>query len=154
MQVIETEILTQRQKKEILALWNKEYPANLVYTDVSAFEAYLQKLKEAHHFLKVGRDQTIMGWLVCFTRDGSRWFAMIISSDVQGKGLGSSLLSIAKKVEIELNGWVIDHTTYKKSSGESYASPLGFYKKNHFDVMADTRMETDKISAVKIRWRR
>lgn len=154
MQVVETKILTQRQKEDILKLWNREYPVDLVYADMSEFEAYLQKLEEAHHYLVVDTEQAVMGWLACFTRDKERWFAMIMDSKIQGRGLGSGLLSLAKKLEKELNGWVIDKPAYKKSSGENYTSPIGFYIKNCFEVIADTRLETNIISAVKIRWRK
>jgi hypothetical protein len=61
------------------------------------------------------------------------------------------MLEIVKRKEIELNGWVIDHSKDKKKNGELYHSPLNFYLKNGF-IELTKRLELDKISAVKIKW--
>jgi len=53
-----------------------------------------------------------------------------------------------------LNGWVVDGERYIKSNGEKYLSPLEFYKKNDFEILVGERLETEKISAVKIKWKK
>ena len=154
MDICETEELTPKQKGEILDLWNTEYPAKLCYTTLNDFEKYLSGLGEAQHFLLVDDSEAVKGWFVGFVREDAKWFAMILSSTVQGRGYGSKLLSNAKELATELNGWVIDHDNDKKRNGDSYISPVTFYKKNGFEVIGTTRLELDIISAVKIRWRK
>ncbi|MEZ4935917.1 MAG: GNAT family N-acetyltransferase, partial [Saprospiraceae bacterium] len=144
--------LTIYQKAALLELWDNEYPAQLGYSDMAAFDGYLDKLINVEHFLVEANDGTIMGWYFHFLRDNAKWFVIILSSEIQGKGVGSALLAKAKKTETELFGWLTDHDRYKKRNGDVYRSPLGFYKKNGFEVLADERLELDKLSAVKIRW--
>jgi len=38
--------LTLGQKQEILELWNKEYPENLQYDNISELDDYLNKLED------------------------------------------------------------------------------------------------------------
>ncbi|MCB0473527.1 MAG: hypothetical protein KDC56_10755, partial [Flavobacteriaceae bacterium] len=59
-----------------------------------------------------------------------------------------------KEKETELNGWVIDHDNDYKINGELYKSPLNFYLKNGFQKSSDRRLELEKISAVKIKWKK
>ena len=79
---------------------------------------------------------------------------MILDRDLQGKGLGSHLLDLAKEQEKELNGWVVDHDRDVKRDGTPYRSPVNFYLKNDFLIIADERLETEHLSTVKIQWRR
>ena len=88
-----------------------------------------------------------------FVRDNQKWFAIILDSKIQGKGIGTKILNLAKEKENELNGWVIDHDSDKRRNGKSYKSPLNFYLRNGFEKLSKTRLESDKISAVKIRWK-
>ncbi|MET3540556.1 GNAT superfamily N-acetyltransferase [Pontibacter aydingkolensis] len=140
--------------EEIYKLWNNEYPADLCYTNPLAFENYLKGLGNQHHFLLVDGEDTVKGWFVDFMREGEKWFTMILGSGTQGKGYGSELLNRAKLLSPEINGWVIDHNNDKKRNGEIYSSPIAFYKKQGFEIVADTRLELDIISAAKIRWRK
>ena len=87
-------------------------------------------------------------------RDNERWFAIILHSKFQGRGLGTKLLKFAKHQEQELNGWVIDHNRDKKKNGECYTSPLSFYLKNGFEKLPENRFKSQKISAVKIKWKK
>ena len=73
---------------------------------------------------------------------------------MSGKGFGTQLLNLGKEKESVLNGWVIDHDKDKKRNGENYISPLNFYLKNGFEVFPDNRLELEKLSAVKIRWKK
>ena len=145
--------LNTAQKEDIRRIWNQEYPHQFVHPDLASLEGYLQKLGKPIHFLITEADQ-IQGWLVTFNRDGARWFSIILDSSIQGKGLGSQLLNAAKKEEIELNGWATDHERDVRADGQAYASPIGFYLKNGFEVLKGTRLEQGLNSLVKIQWKR
>lgn len=154
MQTSQTHALNSTQKEDIVRLWNVEYPAHLNYSDVSGFDNYLKGLSDPLHFVISDEHGHVHAWLVTFTRDEARWFAMILDSTLQGQGIGSQLLTAAKTVETELNGWATDHNRDIKANGKPYRSPIGFYLKNGFEVLSDTRLEKGLLSTVKIRWQR
>jgi GNAT superfamily N-acetyltransferase len=153
MNVIIEKILTTEQKVNICQLWNNEYPKKLSYEKVSDFESYLENLTETKHYLLVNKNKNINGWAFTFLRENQIWFAIIIKSEVHGKGFGTLLLNELKNVEKELNGWVIDHENDIKLNGEKYKSPIEFYKKNGFKILSENRIENEKISATKIKWK-
>lgn len=144
--------LSMVQKEQIFDLWNKEYPFGVRYRNLSDFEVYLESLIEKSHILLLNEKEQVVGWYVDFYREQERWFAMILDENYQGKGWGKAILELAKEKENNLNAWVIDHKRDKKANGQSYKSPLGFYLKIGFRLMADTRLEHHNISAVKISW--
>lgn len=146
--------LSKTDKKEILNLWNDEYPEKLNYQTLSEFENYLEDLAEQSHILIRNENQKIKGWYFDFIRENEKWFAIILNSKFQGKGLGTKILNLAKEKESELNGWVIDNTNDRKKNGELYKSPLNFYLKNGFDKIDKERLELKKLSAVKIKWKK
>ncbi|MTI30924.1 GNAT family N-acetyltransferase [Xanthovirga aplysinae] len=152
MKIYKTKLLNQKQKEEINHLWNKEYPNNLKHAELRKFEEYLSNLGEQHHILLIDENESVKGWYFDFKRNNERWFAMIIDSKLHRRGFGKKLLNHAKETNFELNGWVIDQNHYQKENGERYTSPINFYKKNKFEVLDEVRLETDKISAVKIKW--
>lgn len=154
LQFIETSVLDTRQKQLLIQLWNSEYPKNLSYQNLADFEKYLQNLSDIRHTLLVGRRDNILGWAFSFIRNEERWFAILLSETIQGKGLGRIMLDKLKSRESELNGWVIDHNSYKKANGQNYLSPLGFYKRCDFKILTNERLEHEKISAIKIKWTR
>ncbi len=154
MEGVKSITLTSQQKQEIVRIWNSEYPVGLQYADMQGFEQYLSKLSNTSHYLLLADQGSLAGWLSVFTRDDERWFAMIVDSDFQKMGVGQRLLSLAKKDECILNGWVIDTDSYVKSNGHPYISPLPFYLKNDFELLPDTRLETKVLSAVKVQWKR
>jgi GNAT superfamily N-acetyltransferase len=118
---------------------------------MAGFEEYLSKTGNPLHYL-IEEDQELIGWMATFERENERWFSIILDSKHQKMGLGSRLINEAKKKEFYLNGWVVDHNNDIKSNGKPYQSPLSFYLKNDFEVLKEIRLETDKISVVKIRW--
>ncbi len=132
-------------------LWNNEYPVQLCYQALSDLDEYLLSLSEPTHYLITNKNNYTVGWAVAFDRDNERWFAIIVDNKSQGKGYGTQLLNMLKKDNSQLNGWVTDHNDYKKSNGNLYPSPLAFYTKNGFELLANERLETENLSAVKIR---
>ena len=144
--------LSETYKKEIFSLWNNEYPKKLNYQTFSDFEGYLKNLDNQSHILTLDENQKVKGWYFDFNRDSIKWFAIILDSRIQGKGVGTKILNLAKEKETELNGWVIDHNNDLKKNGEIYKSPLNFYLKNGFEILKEPRLELEKISALKIKW--
>jgi len=152
MKHIKTKELSAIQKKELLSLWNQEYPEKLAYETLSDFEDYLATLNEVAHHLLLDEEGKVKAWYFEFFRAKERWFALIVDSSLHGKRLGTMLLNQTKAEASKLNGWVIDHSKDKKRNGELYRSPLGFYQKNGFEVLSENRLELERISALKIRW--
>lgn len=150
--ITQTTELNEQAKKQVLELWNSEYPKKLSYKTLTDFEEYLQKLKNLKHFLLTTDKNLIFGWAFTFDRENEKWFAIILSEKIKGQGLGSQMLDKLKQTEKILNGWVIDHDNDKKKSGETYSSPLNFYRKCGFEILGTQRLELDTISAVKIQW--
>mgnify|MGYP005989102131 FL=1 len=154
MELIKCSSLSESEKIEIFDLWNNEYPEKLSYKSKKEFDKYLKSLSEQSHIILIDTNKKIKGWYFDFNRENEKWFAIILDSKIQGKGFGSKMLIHAKQKENELNGWVIDHNTDKKKNGEFYKSPLSFYLKNGFKKLTTNRLELDKISAVKIKWKK
>lgn len=154
MKIIEQTDLNEVQKQQVLRLWNGEYPETLSYQTLEQFDNYLKGLKELQHFLLIDEQANIQGWAITFVREAEQWFAIILDSHIHGKGCGSSMLRKLKLKHKTLNGWVIDHQRDRKTNGQPYRSPLGFYLKNGFEIISGTRLELDFISAVKIIWHR
>jgi hypothetical protein len=151
MKITTTNHLNLEQKRQILQLWNNEYPEKLAYKNLEGFENYLEKLHNVNHFLLTDNEE-IHGWAITFMRDSEIWFAIILSGNIHGEGWGTKILNELKRNKTELNGWVIDHNNDKKINGEFYKSPLEFYLKNEFKVLSDIRLELEIMSAVKIKW--
>jgi GNAT superfamily N-acetyltransferase len=154
MKIVETEVLSAEQKKSLCQLWNNEYPSKLRYNKKEEFDVYLNGLSNTKHYLLIDDTDKIKGWAFTFLRVDEVWFAIILDEQMQGQGKGSLLLEKIKKEEDNLNGWVVDHENDSKQEGEPYISPLLFYVKNGFSVCNGIRIENEKISAVKIKWKR
>jgi hypothetical protein len=147
-----TKELNNEQLKQIMTLWNKEYPEQLAYQELSEFRSYLAGLVNTTHYLLTDDHELIKAWAFTFTREAERWFAIILDSDVQYQGHGTGLLNTLKSKEETLCGWVTDHNRYVKRDQTIYRSPLDFYLKNNFTIYNEIRLETNKLSAVKIQW--
>ncbi|MFY0627315.1 MAG: GNAT family N-acetyltransferase [Reichenbachiella sp.] len=144
--------LSAEQKKDVFKLWNKEYPTSLTFKDIREMEEFINSLEQLKYIVLLEEKGSIMAWMGMFTRDGDRWFSILVDSKYQGKGYGSVLLEEAKKNEQSLSGWVMDHNKDKKVNGDHYYSPLSFYLKNGFDMIPDIRYEQNNVSALKINW--
>lgn len=153
MNFIITQSLNQKQKLEITRLWNNEYPKELAHADVSDFDEYLQGLSRLNHILLADENGNVKGWLIYFLRDNEQCFAMLLDSSLQGQGWGSKLLNLAKKHNAELNGWVIDNDNEPKQNGEKYKSPIGFYRKNGFEIRMDIQLKKKNINGIKVTWK-
>jgi GNAT superfamily N-acetyltransferase len=153
MRIIQTENLSEEQKEVLRELWNEEYPARLHLKTIEDFESYLNGISNTKHYLLFDDSDKIIGWTFTFLRDGEDWFAIILNSKIQGKGNGSLLINEIKNEKTSLNGWVIDQENEVKQNNELYKSPMPFYIKNGFSILTETRIENEKMSAVKINWR-
>ena len=152
MRIIKTKNLPLEQKVQIFKLWNKEYPKNLQYNNISELDDYLNKLEDQNHILIVDEKNKIKGWYSDFIRENERWFLAILDSEIQGKKYGTQIIELAKEENEKLNGWVINSDSYIKANGEIYKSPVEFYRKNGFNIFDQTHLKTDKISAIKVQW--
>lgn len=154
LKIIQSAELNEKTKKQVFDLWNAEYPEKLSYRSLTDIEIYFENLSKLKHFLLLNDANEIFGWALTFERENEKWFAIILSEKIKGKGLGRKMLDELKQTEPILNGWVIDHNNDKKMNGQYYLSPLRFYEKCGFEIITNDRLELDKISAVKIRWTR
>ncbi|PBQ34646.1 hypothetical protein CNR22_23675 [Sphingobacteriaceae bacterium] len=152
MYVLEKLLLTSFEKQQVVRLWNKEYPKSLNFADDQGFDQYLKTLSNPQHYLLTSESKEILGWASKFSREGTTWFAIILDDKIQGKGYGSKILTAIQKNETALHAWVIDKDNALKANGTFYKSPLDFYLKQKFEVHSQIRLETEKLSAVKIVW--
>ena len=154
MKLVQRNTLSAADKESILNIWNSVYPEKLVLNGMHDLDAYLDPLIDKNHFLLVNNLQQVLAWAASFTRDDERWFVIILDSSIQKQGYGKQLLNELKNSEQELCSWVTDHSRDTKPDGNYYMSPLDFYLKNGFTLLPDCRLELEKISAVKIQWRK
>jgi len=146
MEIIKTSYLTDTQTRQINQLWNDEYPIKLK----DRFEILLNGVENFNHYLIEDEHKNILAWAVDFEKDNEVRFSIIVDSKHQGKGLGKALIERLKEDLGDFYGWVIDHHQDQKANGAFYQSPLSFYIKQGFEVLHDTRIDTDLLKAVKI----
>ena len=152
--LIKTGQLGSKHKLDIIQIWNREFPIQLQHRDPDSFEKYLSTIAGASHILVLNDEDTVMGWAATFNRHGSKWFLILLDSEIQGKSLGKRIIITLKQMENELNGWVVDHDKDIKEGGMRYQSPLGFYLKFGFEVLEAERLEKDGLSSVRIQWKK
>lgn len=152
MKIIERDKLSSEQKVRIVEMWNAEYPSSIRLDGVKGLDEYLSERVDKKHFLMFDSAGEIIGWALTFERENAKWFAIILDGKAQGKGFGAKLIEALKASENRLFGWVIDNDDWRKSNGEFYKSPLGFYMKIGFQIHENERLERQKISGVKIEW--
>jgi len=153
MKIVEKGILSLEEKLVLRELWNNEYSVRLHLKTIEDFELYLAGLSNTKHYLLFDDLDKIIGWTFTFLRENENWFAIILDNQIQGKGNGSLLINELKKNNDILNGWVTDHENEVKQNKEIYKSPMAFYLKNGFTILPETRIENEKMSAVKINWK-
>lgn len=79
---------------------------------------------------------------------------MLLDSSLQGQGFGSRFLTLAKERYSELNGWVIDNDNEPKQNGETYKSPIEFYRKNSFEILGDIQLKKKNINGIRVVWKK
>ena len=150
MEITQTTFLSNVQSEQINSLWNAEYPLQLK----DRFPILLEGTTWHNHFLIEDSNRVIIAWAVMFEHNNQIRFSIIVSKDYQGKGLGELLLDHLKVTHDEFFGWVIDHNNDLKSDGENYISPLPFYLKQGFEIIANQRIDTEMIQAVLVGWKK
>lgn len=153
MKFFEAKVLSEDQKLDIVELWNNEYPKGLSFSELTEFDQYLDDLSDKNHILLCEESGRVKGWLIYFVRDNEQCFAMLMDSSLQGQGIGSKILSLAKERNSELNGWVIDTNKEPKQNGKNYKSPIGFYRKNDFEIRMDIQLKKKNINGIKVIWK-
>ncbi|WP_289663965.1 hypothetical protein [Flavobacterium panacagri] len=153
MKVVHQNSFSEKEKETLWQLRNNEYPVQFGHETFQEFESYCNALVKTENYVLIDSGNVIQGWAYTFLRDSEVWFAIMLNYQIQGKGYGRILLEEIKKNNEDLNGWVIDHENDIKRNNKKYKSPLEFYVLNGFDVLADIRLENEKISAVKINWK-
>jgi GNAT superfamily N-acetyltransferase len=88
-----------------------------------------------------------------FEKEDERRFSILVVNKYQGQGLGKQLIEAFKKDYPIFYGWVIDHDDDVKTNGEKYVSPLPFYLQLGFTILNEQRIDTEMISAVKVRFK-
>ncbi|NRF40688.1 GNAT family N-acetyltransferase [Pedobacter foliorum] len=139
--------LTEDQTNQIDHLWNQLYPIKLK----NRFKLLLKDIKEYNHHILFNESDEVIGWAVAFLRDEEIWFSILVHASNQNKGYGKMLIDSLKQNSEKLCGWVIDHNNDLRQDGSTYYTPMQFYQKNGF-IVTEERIETDIISAVKIRF--
>ncbi len=146
MEILKIKSLTEYQFHQINEMWNEEFPINLK----DRFDLLLEDVENYNHYIISENDQ-ILAWAADFETENEVRFSIIVRKENQGKGLGKLLIDRLKRDLGEFCGWVIDHNDYLKQNGETYQSPLSFYKKHGFEILNDIRSASELIKAVKIR---
>ena len=140
--------LNETQFKDINELWNNEYPIKLK----DRFPLLLQDAICKNHYLIEDENKSVIAWAVVFEKDNQIRFSIIVSSKQKGKGLGTDLINLIKTDHPSFYGWVIDHNNDLKLNNEPYLSPLDFYMKQGFQIIPESRIDSEMIKAVLIKW--
>lgn len=148
MNINKTKILTDKQKEQINALWNDEYPAKLK----DRFPILLDGVDWYNHYIIEDLNNNAIAWAVDFEKEKQVRFSIIVSSAHKGKGIGGMLIEKLKAENQEFYGWVIDHNDDLKLNGEHYKTPMPFYLNHGFEIMSDKRIDNEMIRAVLIKW--
>lgn len=146
MEISKIKYLTSDQFDQVNDMWNAEFPTTLN----NRFSLLLENVANYNHYI-IEENGKVLAWAADFEKEGQLRFSIIVKNDQQGKGFGKILINRLKRDLGEFFGWVIDCDDYSRQNGEIYRSPLAFYQKNGFDVLADIRSDSDLIKAVKIR---
>lgn len=142
--------LTSSIKESLLALWNNNYPISINYFSIAKFEAYLNGLNQAKHYI-IADENGIYAWVFTFFRDNETWFGLIVDQKHQGKGVGRQLLNHLKDKHATLSGWMITDKDLLLNSGLTYSSPISFYLKQNF-TLTQTKLSIEAFQAVKMKW--
>jgi len=154
LKIIENTAPGEHTKTQLFELWNREYPEVLQFENFSQYNTYLSGLEKPTHFMIKTEENSIIGWFFCFERDHDNWFGLLVHHQFQNQGLGKTLIKKAQTKYSKLNAWIVKDNIYKMYNGKTYKSPLNFYLKYGFRVVPNKYRKTDKISTIKIQWKR
>lgn len=146
------EHLSPEETNNLFALWNAAYPALIAFENAESFQRYLDGLVGIKHYLLKAPAGPVQGWAFSFDRENERWFAILLSTGLQGRGYGKMLIDCLKQEERKLTAWVVEGNHYVKKDGSTYSSPLSFYLKNGFNVFSGEKSTGTILDTVKIRW--
>lgn len=152
MKFVNTKILSEHQQSQLFLLWNNESPRIISYEKENDLKKFLAHLIQPRHILLIDKDKNVQGWFVDFLKNDEKWFIVIINSRLKGKGYGSKILTKAKEINSELNGWIINTHEYLLINGNTYIPPIKFYKKNGFEIFPEIMRKTNGLKTIKIRW--
>ena len=147
--IIKTKELSDSQVGQIDRAWNDEYPIKMN----NRFGILLNDAKSYMHYFIENEKQEVIAWSVMFEKENERRFSILVVNKYQGQGLGKQLIEAFKKDYPIFYGWVIDHDDDVKTNGEKYVSPLPFYLQLGFTILNEQRIDTEMISAVKVRFK-
>ncbi len=147
--IIKTKVLSQSQSEQIDRAWNDEYPIKLN----NRYGILLCDAKSYMHYIIENEKQEVIAWGVMFEKEDERRFSILVVNKYQGQGLGKKLIEAFKKDYPIFYGWVIDHDNDVKANGEKYVSPLPFYLQLGFTILKEQRIDTEMISAVKVKFK-
>jgi len=148
LHITKTKQLSYEEFQQAHDLWNQEYPVSLK----DRFSILLDGVKNFNHYLIEDETGKLLAWAVYFEKDNEIRFSIIVDGEHKGKGFGKTLVNRLKQDLDEFYGWVIDHNNDLKENGENYISPLAFYEKLGFEILHDSRLDTELLTAVKIRY--
>jgi GNAT superfamily N-acetyltransferase len=147
--IIQTKELSNSQVEQIDRAWNDEYPIKLN----NRFGILLNDAKSYMHYIIENEKQEVIAWGVMFEKEDERRFSILVVNKYKGQGLGKKLIEAFKKDYPIFYGWVIDHDNDVKANGEKYVSPLPFYLQLGFTILKEQRIDTEMISAVKVKFK-
>jgi len=148
VEIVKTKILNDKQYRQIDQLWNEEYPENFK----GRFRLLLDGINDYNHYIIEDKNHNVVAWAADFKKDKEVRFSILVRENQKGQGLGSQLMNRLKQEHNFFFGWVIDHDNDIKLNGENYDSPLPFYLKLGGEVLSNSRLDTEIVNAVKIKF--
>jgi GNAT superfamily N-acetyltransferase len=146
--MITTTQLAEKHHAQINALWDDEYPTTLA----GRFPMLLDDAILFKHFLILNEKENLLAWAVYFQKDEEIRFSILVDRKHQGLGYGKQLIDALKNELPEFYGWVVDKPYFIRKDGSAYPSPLSFYLHLGFNVIREQRIDSDMISAVKVKF--
>ena len=146
--MITTNHLSEKHHAQINTLWNEEYPSTLV----DRFPILLNDAFMLKHFLILNKEENVLAWAVYFQKDEEIRFSILVDRKHQGLGYGKQLINALKNELPEFYGWVVDKPNFIRKDGSAYPSPLSFYLHLDFNIVPEQGIDSDMISAVKVKF--
>lgn len=143
--------LNSEDIESLFDIWNAVYPKEATFQKTEDIIRYLSDKIHPKHFVARNSNDRMIGWLMTFTRDQSRFFVLLVDKKVQAQGIGTRLMASAIKDEDSLNGWVVTRKGHYLLDGTPYFSPLEFYKRLGFQETTTT-VTINNLETTLLRW--